>query len=88
MNVIHNGWETAECRLLSFTKPTFCEEVCATKGNPQKKLTFEDKFDRKFACWVKNRPKAWRRAKQQARKQFRKIQKRMTEETLNEEEAE
>ena len=58
------------------------------KGNPQKKLTFEDKFSRKFACWVKNRPNAWRRAKQQARKQFRKIQKRMTEETLNEEEAE
>ncbi len=55
------------------------------KGNPQKKLTFEDKFARKFACWVKNRPKAWRRAKQQTRKQFRKIQKRMVEEELNEE---
>lgn len=55
------------------------------KGNPQKKLTFEDKFSRKFACWVKNRPKAWRRAKQQARKQFRKIQKQMLNETWREE---
>lgn len=54
------------------------------KGNPQKKLTFEDKFDRKFACWVKNRPKAWCRAKQQARKQFRQIQKQIVEEELDE----
>lgn len=55
------------------------------KGNPQKKLTFEDKFSRKFACWVKNRPKAWRRAKQQTRKQFRKIQKQLLNETWREE---
>ena len=54
------------------------------KGNPQKKLTFEDKFSRKFACWVKNRPEAWRQAKQRARKQFRQIQKRMVEEGLDE----
>ena len=25
-----------------------------------KKVTFEDRFDRKYACWVKNNPKAWK----------------------------
>ena len=28
------------------------------KGNIHKKETFEDKFDRNFACWVKNNRKA------------------------------
>lgn len=23
------------------------------KGNPQKKITFEDRFDRHYACWVR-----------------------------------
>ena len=45
------------------------------KGNPHKKLTFEDKFDRKFVCWVKNNPKAWNWFKRQNRKKFRRIMK-------------
>ena len=46
------------------------------KGNPHKKLTFEDKFDRRYACWVKNNPAAWRWYKRQNRKKFRRIMKR------------
>ena len=42
------------------------------KSNIHKKLTFEDKFDRKYACWVKNSPKAWRFWKKRNRKLFRK----------------
>lgn len=45
------------------------------KGNPHKKLTFEDKFDRKFACWVQNNHKAWTWYKRQNRKKFRRIMK-------------
>lgn len=41
------------------------------KGNIHKKITKEDKFDRKFACWVKNCRKAWRWNKRQARHLFR-----------------
>lgn len=41
------------------------------KGNIHKKLTFEDKFDRKYACWVKTHPKAWHWYKVQNRKLFR-----------------
>ena len=41
------------------------------KGNMHKKMTFEDKFDRKHACWVKNHPKAWRWYKVKNRKLFR-----------------
>lgn len=43
------------------------------KGNPHKKLTCEDKFDRHYACWVKNNRKTWRWYKKQNRKPFRKI---------------
>ena len=43
------------------------------KGNIHKKLTFEDKFDRKFACWIKNNRKAWIYWKKKARKDFRRI---------------
>lgn len=46
------------------------------KGNEHKKLTFEDKFDRKYACWVKNNPKAWAWFKRENRKKYRKILKR------------
>lgn len=49
--------------------------VTPMKGNPQKKFTFEDRFDRKFACWVKNNPKAWHWFKRQNRKKFRRIMK-------------
>ena len=35
------------------------------------KLTFEDKFDRHFACWVENNRKAWRFWKKKTRKDYR-----------------
>ena len=43
------------------------------KSNIHKKLTFEDRFDRKYACWVKNNNKAWAWWKRKNRKQYRKI---------------
>ena len=45
------------------------------KNNIHKKLTFEDKFDRKFACWVENNRKAWRFWKKKARKDYRRRMK-------------
>lgn len=46
------------------------------KNNIHKKATYEDKFDRKYACWVQNNPKAWAWYKRNNRKKFRRIQKR------------
>jgi hypothetical protein len=46
-----------------------------SKGNIHKKETFEDKFDRKYASWVKNNPKAWHWWKRKTRKDFRRKQK-------------
>ena len=57
------------------------------KGNIHKKMTYEDKFDRHYACWVKNNRKAWRFWKRQTRKQFRKIQKEEIKKVLIEEES-
>lgn len=45
------------------------------KSNIHKKMTFEDKFDRKYAYWIKNKRKAWYFWKRRNRKQFRKIMK-------------
>jgi hypothetical protein len=45
------------------------------KSNIHKKATFEDKFDRKFACWVKNSPKAWRFWKKRNCRLFRRKNK-------------
>ena len=45
------------------------------KSNIHKKMTFEDKFDRKYACWVKNNRKAWHFWKRRNRKLFRKKMK-------------
>lgn len=45
------------------------------KGNIHKKETFEDKFDRRYACWVKNSRKAWMFWKKRNRKIFRKKKK-------------
>lgn len=42
------------------------------KGNIHKKATFEDKFDRKWACWVENNRKAWMFWKKRNRKLYRK----------------
>lgn len=46
------------------------------KGNIHKKMTFEDKFDREFACWVQNNRKAWHYWKHKTRKDFRRMIKR------------
>lgn len=43
------------------------------KGNLHKKMTFEDKFSRKYACWVKNCRKAWMWYKRQNHKIFRRL---------------
>ena len=47
----------------------------ADKSNIHKKMTFEDKFDRAYACWVKNNSKAWRFWKVRNRRLFRKRMK-------------
>lgn len=44
-------------------------------SNNIKKSTFEDRFARKYACWVQNNPKLWHWYKKQNRKKFRRIQK-------------
>ena len=36
-----------------------------------KKTSFEDKFDRKYACWAVNYPTSWKRYKQQNRRKTR-----------------
>lgn len=46
------------------------------KGNEHKKLTYEDKFSRHFACWVKNNRKAWMWFKKQNRRKYRRMLKR------------
>lgn len=46
-----------------------------TKSNIHKKMTFEDRFARKFTCWVKNNPKAWRFWKRKNRRDFRRKMK-------------
>ena len=51
------------------------------KSNIHKKMTFEDKFDRKWACWVENNSKAWRWWKIRNRRLFR---KKMKQELRNE----
>jgi len=53
------------------------------KGNPHKKMTFEDKFSRDFACWVKNERKAWHWWKRKNRKDFRRMMKKELEEEID-----
>lgn len=44
------------------------------KNNIHKKITEEDKFSRRFACWAQNhRSGAWRRYKKGVRRSFRRI---------------
>jgi hypothetical protein len=45
------------------------------KSNIHKKETFEDKFSRNYACWIKNNRKVWHWWKRKARKDFRLKQK-------------
>ena len=54
------------------------------KSNIHKKETFEDRFDRKWACWVENHPKAWRFWKRRNNKIFRlKSKKEVQNESLD-----
>ena len=46
-----------------------------SKNNQHKKMTFEDKFDRYFACWVQNNRKAWHYWKHKTRRDFRRKMK-------------
>lgn len=55
------------------------------KGNIHKKATFEDKFDRKYACWVKNNRAAWRYWKVRNRRLFRKQGKKDLKKEIKEE---
>lgn len=41
------------------------------KKSVMNKITYEDKFDRKYACWVRNNKKAWRTYKRRVRKDYR-----------------
>jgi hypothetical protein len=52
------------------------------KSNIDRKMTFEDKFDRKYACWVKNWRKAWKFWKKRNRKLFRRQMKKDLEERI------
>ena len=53
------------------------------KGNIHKKMSYEDKFDRKYACWVKNNRKAWHWWKKQAKKEFRRKMKKILSDEIN-----
>ena len=45
------------------------------KGNIHKRLTWEDKFARKYCCWVKNNSRLWHVEKVANRKKFRRLMK-------------
>lgn len=44
---------------------------CGVQRGIFKKLTYEDKFDRNYACWVKNNPRGWAWWKKKNRKEAR-----------------
>ncbi len=50
------------------------------KGNLHKKLTYEDRFSRHYACWVRNNSKKWRWYKRNNRRAFRRIMNKECEE--------
>lgn len=56
-----------------------------SKNNQHKKMTFEDKFDRNFACWVENNRKAWHYWKHKTRKDFRRQMKRSLQKEIEDE---
>ena len=60
-------------------------EVISVQKGFYKKTSFEDKFDRKYACWVVNHPAAWKRYKQQNRRKTRRWIKEETEKNILEE---
>ena len=48
------------------------------KGNPHKKMTFEDRFLRDFVCSKENHPEGWAWWKKKNRKDFRRKWKKET----------
>jgi len=54
------------------------------KNNQHKKMTFESKFDRYYACWVKNNRKAWHFWKHKTRKDYRKQMKELLKGEIDE----
>ena len=49
-----------------------------------RKATFEDRFSRNYACWVKNNTKAWKWWKRNNRKALRRFLKELLEDELDE----
>ena len=49
-----------------------------------RRLSFEDRFDRKYASWVKNNPKAWAGDKRRNKKISRRRLKRELKEEIRE----
>lgn len=54
------------------------------KGNIHKKATYESKFSRRYACWVRNNRKAWHWYKRNNRRAFRRIMDKECEEMKRE----
>lgn len=57
-------------------------EVISVQKGFYKKTSFEDKFDRKYACWAVNHPTAWKRYKKQNRRKTRRWIKEETEKNI------
>ena len=53
------------------------------KSNEHKKMTFEDKFSRRFACWVKNNRDAWHFWKRKNRRDYRHMKERELHNEIN-----
>ena len=49
-----------------------------------RKATFEDRFDRKYACWEKNNTKAWKWWKRRNRKALRRYLKELLIDVVDE----
>ena len=56
-----------------------------SKDNRHKKMTFEDKFDRNYACWVQNNRKAWHWWKHKTRRDFRRKMRSQTRKEFGDE---
>ena len=56
-----------------------------TKGNPQKKETFQDNFIKHWCCSAKNHPEGWHWWKKKTRKAFRRKNKKELNKIIKEE---
>lgn len=56
-----------------------------TKGNPQKKETFQDNFIKHWCCSAKNHPEGWHWWKKKTRKDFRRKDKKELNKIIKEE---